>query len=229
MIEYETFDPIWEEKYAKGHAQRYPWDRVVSFVFRHAPKDVPKSDIKILEVGCGTGGNLWFAAREGYSVAGIDGSRSAIECARRRFEKEGLTGDLRVGDFTQLPFQSDGFHLVIDRGALVCCGLSAGKKAVNEVHRVLKPGGKFLFNPYSDMNSSAASGRPGPDGLVIDISAGQLVGSGQLCFYGRRDIDKALTSGWNLLSIQHIQMVEEMRPERLVHAFWVIIAEKKST
>ena len=226
MIEDRTFDPIWEEKYSKGHAQRYPWDRVVSFVFRHVPKDVPRNQVKILEVGCGTGSNLWFAAREGYTVAGIDGSRSAIEYAKRRFDKAGLTGDLRVGDFTQLPFQSDDFHLVIDRGAIVCCGLSAGKKTVDEVHRVLKPGGKFLFNPYSDKNSSTVSGRPGPDGLVLDISEGQLVGSGQLCFYGRRDISEALAIGWNILSVQHIQMVEEIRPERLVHAYWVVIAEK---
>ncbi len=44
--------------------------------------------IKILEVGCGPGANLWFMAREGFSVYGIDGSEHAIELARRRLDSE---------------------------------------------------------------------------------------------------------------------------------------------
>ncbi|NEO02836.1 MAG: class I SAM-dependent methyltransferase, partial [Moorea sp. SIO3I7] len=128
----QTFDPIWEAKYSAGHRNLYPWDIVVSFLFRNYPRNKPRNEVKILEIGCGTGNNLWFAAREGFNVSGIEGSSSAIASAQDRFTTEGLTGDLRVGDFTQLPFESNSFDLVFDRGSLTCCGFTAGQQAVAE-------------------------------------------------------------------------------------------------
>lgn len=226
MIEAQTFDPIWEEKYSQGHSQRYPWDTVVSFVFRHYPRHKQRLEVKILEVGCGTGSNLWFAAREGFQVAGIDASKSAIAYAQKRFAEEGLTGDLRVSDFTALPFESDFFDLVIDRGAITCCGLSAAKQVVNEVKRVLQVGGKFLCNPYSDHHSSYVSGQKGADGLTLNISAGTLVETGQICFFGRREVEALFATGWKLLSIQHQQIVEQIQPQYTVHAEWLVIAQK---
>ena len=113
-------DSFWENKYSMGHVQLYPWDSVVSFIFRHAPKNKARRDIKIFEVGFGTGSNLWFAAREGFSVAGIEGSRTAVDFARRRFFDENLDGDLRQGDIVNLPFDAGVFDIVIDRSALTC-------------------------------------------------------------------------------------------------------------
>jgi SAM-dependent methyltransferase len=222
-----SFDPIWQDSiYGQGQQlNRYPFDIVVSFIYRHYPRDKSRSDVKILEVGCGAGNNLWFAAREGFQVAGIDGSPNAITYAKRRFAEEGLTGDFRVGDFTQLPFDSDCYDLVIDRGSITCCGFLAGKKAVAEVRRVLKLGGKFLCNPYSDRHSSYVSGQLGPDGVTVSISTG-LVGVGQVCFYGRRDVDDLLAQYWNILSVRHLALVEQKHSQYTIHAEWRVVAEK---
>jgi len=65
------FSSFWDKRYLSGYAQSYPWDSVVSFIFRNAPKDRPRSEIKVLEVGFGTGPNLWFAAREGFRTSGV--------------------------------------------------------------------------------------------------------------------------------------------------------------
>lgn len=226
MTQAPTFDSIWEEKYNQGHSQRYPWDAVVSFVFRHYPRHKPRHEVRILEIGCGTGSNLWFAAREGFKVAGIDGSSSAIAYAQKRFAEEGLIGNFQVGDFTQLPFGSDCFDLVIDRGALTCCSLSAAQQAVAEVRRVLEVKGKFFCNPYSDHHSSYVSGQPGGDGLRLDISAGTLVGVGQICFYGKREVEALFVKGWKLISLQHLEVIEQIQPQYTVHAEWRAIAEK---
>jgi SAM-dependent methyltransferase len=222
-----TLDPIWEEKYSRGHAQRYPWDAVVSFVYRHAPRNRPRADIRILEVGFGTASNLWFAAREGFSVAGVEGSASAVELARKRFGDEGLDGaNLLVGDFTApLPFEDDAFDLVIDRGALTCCGMSAARRAIADIARVMRLGGHFFFNPYSRAHTSARSGRPGADGVVLDIAHGSLVGAGQICFYDETEVRQTLGSGWTIVRLDHLVISDQAKQPPDIHAEWRAIVQ----
>lgn len=221
-----SFDPIWEEKYAAGHAQRYPWDSVVSFVYRHAPRDRPRSEVRILEVGCGTASNLWFAAREGFQVAGIDASESAIRTARARFSADGLTGDLRVGNFVALPFPDATFDLAIDRAALACCGYDDARRAVREIHRTVRPSGKFFFNTYGDRHTSAGSGDRLADGRVLNISAGTLTGAGQLCFYRYEQLAEVLGTGWKVLFAQELIQTDRADPTASCHAEWRVIAER---
>ena len=221
-----TFDPIWNKIYGDGHQQRYPWDCVVSFVFRNAPKDRARSEIRILEVGCGTASNLWFAAREGFSVAGIDASRRAIERAKARFDEEGLCGDLRVADFTHLPFADSIFDLVVDRKALSCCGHSGTARAIGEIRRVSRTGARFFFNPYARGHTSETGGEPGPDGVVTQIKRGSLTGVGQISFYDEAELQQVLHDGWNILSRQLMTREEQLAPTLGRHAEWQVVAEK---
>jgi ubiquinone/menaquinone biosynthesis C-methylase UbiE len=222
-----SFDVSWQERYQRGRAlARYPYDAVVHFVYRYGPEQ-PRDQTVVLEVGCGAGNNLWFAAREGFRVAGIDGSDAAIAYARERFEEDGLGGDLRVGDFTQLPFDSESVDLAIDRAAITCLGLTHATRAVAEVHRVLRPGGRFLLNPYSTRADSLASGRPGPDGLTLNIRSGALAGMEQILPYDRQTIDAVLGDGWRLLSLQHVTFADECDRQFPVHAEWRVVAEKR--
>lgn len=223
-----TFDHVWEDSlYGQGqHLARYPYDMVVSFVYRNYSRHKPRHETRILEVGCGAGNNLWFAAREGFYVAGIDGSQTAIAYAQRRFAEEALRGVFCVGDFTRLPFKENFFDLAIDRGALTCCGLSAASEAVAEVRRVLHPGGRFFCNPYSKRHSSAASGQQGPDGLRLAIDAGNLVGVGQICFYGRKEVDSLFAEDWTMLSVEHHEASEMLQLPPTIHADWRVVAEK---
>ena len=154
----KSFDPIWDQIYQAGrHANRYPWDAVVSFVFHHRPHHKAPADISIVEIGCGTASNLWFAAREGFRVSGIDASESAITVAKQRFMADGLHAELRVGNFSALPFDAAGFDLAIDRAALTCVGDSVARAAVAELYRVLRPGGVAFCNVYSDRHTSGST------------------------------------------------------------------------
>ena len=227
------FDAVWHDIYAQGRVQYAPWDSVVTFLFRNAPKDVPRHEVRILEVGCGTASNLFFAAQQGFSVAGIDGSPKAIEFARKRFEGAGLRADLHVGDFTaDLPFTDAVFDLAIDRGAITCASFHGAKQCIAEVGRVLKLNGRFFFNPYSDRSSSAASGcnaegRQGPGGLRENITEGTLTGVGQVCFYGLADIFSVMDMAeWRLLQMQHSEYFDCLQPKREMHAEYRVVAEK---
>lgn len=219
--------PIWDKIYSEGKAlNRYPFDQVVSFLYRNYSREKPRSATKILEIGCGAGNNLWFAAREGFDTSGVDGSPSAIAFARQRFADENLKGDLRVADFIHLPFDDNSFDFVIDREALTCSGTSAAKKTIAEVHRVLATGGQFFFNPYSDHHSSHVSGKPGSDDLTIDITGGTLVHIGPIRFYGKRDILEMFRTGWEVISLRHMEFTEELKPSYDCHAEWILIAKK---
>ncbi len=218
----KSYDTIWNELGKRPN--RYPYDFVVSFVYKYRPRDIPADQIRILEVGCSGGNNLWFAAREGFQVAGLDGSQAAIDYAQRRFKEERLKGDLRQGDFTVLPWQDESFHLVIDRGGVTCTSYSNAQKTLSEVHRVLKFGGKFLFNPYSDQHSSATNGKAGEDSLTVNIKHGNLVGVGQICFYSTEQVDALLQKQWLLLQKQYYCLDDQIHGG--IDAEWRLVLQK---
>ena len=73
----------WDEIFAAHPLWNgYPAEELVQFVARTFP-DVKERRLSALEVGCGPGTNLWYLAREGFTIAGIDGSQNAIELGAR--------------------------------------------------------------------------------------------------------------------------------------------------
>lgn len=61
----------------------------------------PDAGTRVLDVGCGRGRHARVLARRGYRVTGIDLAPRAIEQARRRTAREGLTIDFRVQDMRE--------------------------------------------------------------------------------------------------------------------------------
>ena len=78
-----------EEQYKKYglKAQRmYPNDSLVAFLannFWNKDLDIKP---KILEVGCGSGANLWMMDKEGADTYGVDASTSAVEIAQKHVQ-----------------------------------------------------------------------------------------------------------------------------------------------
>lgn len=219
-----TFDPVWNEIYGRREQlNRYPVDGVVSFLFRNRARLAPDRPLRVVEVGCGACNNLWFAAREGCDVAGIDGSDAAIEFGRARFADEGLEGDLRIGDFTDLPFADESFDVAINRAALTQTGLKAARQAVGEVARVLRPGGMF-YNEIYGMRTTAG-GDPGPDGVTLNVT-GRLAGVGQICFYDEDRLAALFDGQWRIDTLQHVEIADHLATPRDVVGNWTIVAER---
>jgi 2-polyprenyl-3-methyl-5-hydroxy-6-metoxy-1,4-benzoquinol methylase len=226
-----TFDPTWESIYSQGsHLNRYPFDAVVSFVFSYRPQNQPIEQTHILEVGCGAGNNLWFAAREGFKVAGIDGSKTAISYAKQRFKNENLESDLQTADFTHLPFNNEKFHLIIDRCAITHSDNQGMKKAISEVHRVLKNNGHFLFSTFADTHTSASMGTYNYDTqTVTNIMGGSLVNVGQVSFLSLNEIKRLLPEKtWELISAQRVETTDFAHAPHQIQAEWRVIAKKIS-
>lgn len=101
---------------------------------------------KVLDVGVGNGYVLSKYAYEGARVFGIDLTEMGIGLSRRRFERLGLKGHFIRGNAEELPFESDTFDCVCSMGVLHHTADPA--KAVDEIYRVLKPGGRLIVMVY---------------------------------------------------------------------------------
>jgi ubiquinone/menaquinone biosynthesis C-methylase UbiE len=102
--------------------------------------------LKVLEIGCGLGTDGAQFAKAGADYTGIDLTEAAVDLARKRFELFGLGGSFRVSDAESLDFPSDTFDLVYSHGVLHHTPDTA--RAIREVHRVLKPGGRAVVMLY---------------------------------------------------------------------------------
>jgi len=102
--------------------------------------------LRVLEIGCGLGTDGVQFAKAGADYTGVDLTDAAIELARKRFELSGLRGELRVSDAENLDFADESFDLVYSHGVLHHTPDIA--RAVSEIHRVLKPGGRAIVMLY---------------------------------------------------------------------------------
>jgi ubiquinone/menaquinone biosynthesis C-methylase UbiE len=101
---------------------------------------------KVLEVGCGNAYTLLRYAEHGALVYGIDVTQAAIDICRQRFAQKGRSGDFRVGDAEALPYGSDSFDCICSMGVLH--HVPHTDRAVSEIHRCLKPGGRVIVMVY---------------------------------------------------------------------------------
>jgi SAM-dependent methyltransferase len=102
---------------------------------------------EILEVGCGAGVDLVRFARGGARVTGVDLAESAIDLARLNFSQQELPVRLLVADGERLPFDRERFDFVFAHGVVQYT--ADGRRLVDEVRRVLKPGGEAVFQVYN--------------------------------------------------------------------------------
>lgn len=105
--------------------------------------------MRVLDAGCGSGRNLVYFLRHGYEVFGVDESAKAI-AQTRRFAAEHAPqlplGNFRVESVEKMSFADDAdFDLVISSAVLHFARNEQHWRAmVDEMWRVLKPGGMFF-------------------------------------------------------------------------------------
>jgi SAM-dependent methyltransferase len=95
-----------------------------------------------LEVAVGTGLNLPLYDADA-RIVGIDLSPEMLERARARAAEIDRTVDLREGDAHALPFSDGSFDSVVCTYSL--CNIPDAERAVAEMKRVLKPGGRLIL------------------------------------------------------------------------------------
>ncbi|PZG02710.1 class I SAM-dependent methyltransferase [Micromonospora deserti] len=97
---------------------------------------------RVLEVAVGTGRNFPFYP-PGVSLTGIELSPQMLDIARQRATDLGLDVELRVADAQELPFDDASFDTVVC--TLSLCAIPDHGRAIAEMARVLRPGGRLLL------------------------------------------------------------------------------------
>jgi len=98
--------------------------------------------LRILDAGCGTGGNIHALRQAGYSdVDGFDFSPVALHFCRQR----GLES-VRQGSITDMPYGEGSYDIIISCDVLNDAGTEDEATALRELYRVLRPGGRLFLN-----------------------------------------------------------------------------------
>jgi ubiquinone/menaquinone biosynthesis C-methylase UbiE len=98
---------------------------------------------EILEIGFGTGLNLPHYPEPVRRIAAVDPNAGMGKLARKRIDESRIRVDQHVLSGEELPFDHGSFDCVVSTWTL--CSIADADRAVREVHRVLRPGGCFLF------------------------------------------------------------------------------------
>ena len=102
--------------------------------------------LRVLDIGCGNGYVLYQYARHGAEVTGVDLTRTAVELSRKRFAVSGMSGEFLEVDGNRLPFADASFDIVCSMGVLH--HVSNPRPMVDEIFRVLRPGGRLIVMLY---------------------------------------------------------------------------------
>lgn len=105
-----------------------------------------RAGARLLEVGCGMGTDLAAFARGGAEVFAVDLTPRHLHIARERLRVEGHPVRLVRSDGESLPFPDASFDVVYSFGVLH--HTPDTQKAFDEIHRVLRPGGRAIIALY---------------------------------------------------------------------------------
>ncbi|RMG37001.1 MAG: class I SAM-dependent methyltransferase [Gammaproteobacteria bacterium] len=148
---------VWESLYRHGHRLQYPGEMLVRMAHRYLD---PERHRRVLDYGFGTGENLVHLARRGFSVAGVEVSESALTVARQRLAGLVDPDALVLHEGGRLGFASETFDAVI-AWQVLCYNDDEGlRRALVELHRVLRPGGRFLAALCAPGDSRQSTGEP---------------------------------------------------------------------
>lgn len=129
---------------ARAYARTAPWAGSWLYAIFARRLDLQPED-EVLDVACGSGAFLRKYASHTRRVAGLDHSQDLIDIALEQNQERVAAGtaEFVVGDATVLPW-ADGQFTVVTCNCLDCFAKKAAE-ALQEMYRVLKPGGRALM------------------------------------------------------------------------------------
>ncbi|ATZ61208.2 MAG: putative methyltransferase YcgJ [candidate division WS2 bacterium] len=143
----EDFSKV-TKMYKICYSEAFTWYKLRKMICQYFSEEAKKG-MKVLEVGCGAGTNIWmfndlFYDAKGIEFYGMDISLKAIKAAKEyEVEMESKNCFFTVGDAERLGYKDDSFDIVVCTEVLE--HLPNPNETLKEIHRVLKLGGVAII------------------------------------------------------------------------------------
>lgn len=198
----------WEQFHGAPGAEWSPAEDVVRFCARYIRARVgynsyvEKRPVQtVLDLGCGSGRYTIFLAEQGLKVSAIDIAQSAVDMTKDWLKFRGLTGDVRQASIEELPFPDASFDALVSFGVLDHVLAPVAKKGIQEIRRVVKPGGLIHLNLRSTKAYHYGEGEQVEPGTFL-IPDGPEKGLAQH-FWNEEEIEQAFAGlkvlNWELV------------------------------
>lgn len=150
------------EKMAKDYQEKYGKSLMFYEESIHLKLFGSLQGKKMLDLGCGGGQTSIFFARQGAIVTGLDFAKTQIDLAREEAKKVGCNVIFLQQEIDDLS-NFDNCSFDVANSSHVVHYVKKIQRCFNEVCRVLKPGGKFVFSASHPFNH------------IVDIEDSSLV------------------------------------------------------
>jgi len=221
----QTFDKQWNHVHGTRNWGRYPAEELVRFMARNYYNQ-RREQIRVLDLGCGTGANTWFLCREGFSTVAFDGSFVATQKAAAFCSELAQPGIFLQADAGMLPFLDKSFDVVADIGAISANSSRGISQILSEINRVLKPGGQVFSSVlFTTSTSGYKTGEKIDSHSYRNVEYGPVAGLGTIHFFTRAEINKIWQlAGFNNPVIDVISRTDKGGSQRV--SFYTVAARK---
>jgi SAM-dependent methyltransferase len=150
----------------------YPSEPVVRFLLSRFRKRLQDGErLSALDIGVGGGRNTRLLCELGFDTSGIDISAEGLTQTERLLASVGFKATLKRARMTDLPFESNSFDTAISFGVFYYGTADDMRRAIDELHRVLKVGGEAFIVVRTTDDFRYGKGRAlEPDTYLLTIS-----------------------------------------------------------
>lgn len=122
------------------------WNTPAPEVYNLAIKWKESGFKSFLDIGCGYGRNLIYMAKQGFEVSAFDLSEYAVENTKEKAKQQNIKiKEIFVSDMLKTPFGDESFDCMLAMNVISHTDTKGFKQILNEIKRLLKPGGEVYF------------------------------------------------------------------------------------
>lgn len=222
----------WEKEY------RYPTfltkemepqaDTVRFFKFLKKEEKFAFEGKKLIDLGCGTGRNSFYATELGFDAYGIDISKIAVSEGIQYAKEKNIHVNLQVGSIGEKLGHADHeFDVALDVTSSNSLSESEREVYLEEMHRVLKPGGYAYIKALckdGDTNAKELLKRfPGPEMDTYVLPEQKITER----VWTKKDITDFYTRKFKILKLEMKESYTTMNDRRYKRRFWLVYLQKQ--